>query len=145
MTEQDRPPQTFDKLSREQLEIYAKELAAHVQTERGLRKELERHNRQLEQRVREITALNRLFQKHLDERQAVVTAYREVLVGLKELVKGGRRTRGVGPIAAASGPSGPAETRSRRRAPAVSLRAVDGPGPIPLDRSGRETPNVPVL
>ena len=88
MTEQDRPPQTFDKLSREQLEIYAKELAAHVQTERGLRKELERHNRQLEQRVREITALNRLFQKHLDERQAVVTAYREVLVGLKELVKG---------------------------------------------------------
>lgn len=40
---------------------------------------------ELEQRSRELAALNRLFQKHLKERAAVVEAYRGVLEGLKTL------------------------------------------------------------
>ena len=89
MTGEAPSPRTFDKLSREQLEIYAKELREHVEEERRLRKELETQNKQLEQRIREITALNHLFQQHLDERMAVVKAYREVLEGLNNL---GRQT-----------------------------------------------------
>ncbi len=77
--------QTFDKLSRDQLEIYAKELREHIQTERRLRQELEGRNSDLEQRVREITALNQLFQQHLDERTSVVKAYREIIDGLAML------------------------------------------------------------
>ena len=84
-TEEDEAPQTFEKLSRAQLEIYARELNEHVQVERRLRLELEGQNRQLEQRVREITALNQLFQRHLDERLAVVKAYKEVLDGLNRI------------------------------------------------------------
>ena len=81
-TEEDEAPQTFEKLSRAQLEIYAKELNEHIQAERRLRLELEGQNQRLEQRVREITALNQLFQRHLDERLAVVQAYKDVLEGL---------------------------------------------------------------
>ena len=88
MADEEQAPRTFDKLNREQLEIYAKELREHVQSERQLRQELEGRNIQLEQRVKEITALNQLFQSHLEERQAVVQAYREVLDGLRELAKG---------------------------------------------------------
>ena len=84
-TEEDEAPQTFEKLSRAQLEIYAKELNEHVRVERHLRLELEGQNQQLEQRVREITALNQLFQRHLDERVAVVKAYKEVIDGLNKI------------------------------------------------------------
>lgn len=43
---------------------------------------------QLEQRVRELTALNTLFQKHQQERLEVVQAYRELLEGLQRLLDG---------------------------------------------------------
>ena len=85
MSTEPQPLQTFDKLSRDQLEIYAKELREHMQSERQLREDLQSQNRKLEQRIREITALNQLFQKHLDERVAVVQAYREVLKGLNTI------------------------------------------------------------
>ncbi len=85
MQADDTTRQTFEKLSRDQLEIYAKELREHIETERGLRQELEGRNQLLEQRVREITALNQMFHKHLDERTAVVMAYREILDGLGQL------------------------------------------------------------
>ena len=88
MAADDRASQALDKLNREQLEIYAKELREHVRAERHLRQELEGRNRQLEQRVREITALNQLFQRHLEERQTVVETYRKVLQGLQEMVSG---------------------------------------------------------
>jgi adenylosuccinate synthase len=84
-TERGAAPQTFDQLSRKQLEIYAKELRDHVDSERKLRQELEAQNKKLEQRIREITALNQLFQQHLDERLAVVNAYRQLLVGLQQV------------------------------------------------------------
>ena len=88
MKTEDQAPQTFEKLSRQQLEIYAKELREHVQSEHRLRQELQVRNEQLEQRVREITALNQLFHRHLEERQTVVEAYRKVLEGLRELASG---------------------------------------------------------
>ena len=88
MKTEDQAPQTFEKLSRQQLEIYAKELREHVQSERRLRQELQGRNEQLEQRVREITALNQLFHRHLEERQTVVEAYHKVLEGLRELASG---------------------------------------------------------
>lgn len=42
---------------------------------------------QLEQRVKELTALNRLFQEHQGQRFQVVEAYREVLEGLQKLAQ----------------------------------------------------------
>ncbi|MFP3975499.1 MAG: response regulator [Dehalococcoidia bacterium] len=53
--------------------------------QRRLHNELEKKNRELEQRVTELTALNKLFQKHLSERFAVTEAYRDVLQGLEKL------------------------------------------------------------
>ena len=82
---EDIPERTYEKLTRDQLEIYARELRDHVETERGLREELESRNRELEDRVREITALNQVFQKHLDERLAVGRAYHDVLDGLSQI------------------------------------------------------------
>ncbi|MBI4282349.1 MAG: response regulator [Chloroflexi bacterium] len=51
-----------------------------------LRQNLEEQRQQLEYRVRELTSLNRLFQEHLEQRFALVEAYREVLKNLKKLV-----------------------------------------------------------
>ena len=42
---------TFERLGREQLDIYARELGEHVREEGSLRRELEEHNRVLEQRM----------------------------------------------------------------------------------------------
>lgn len=78
MVEAGEPVQSFDQYSREQLEIYARELAEHVQRERELRQDLE-------QRVRELEALNRLFRQHLEERFQVVDAHRETAEELQRL------------------------------------------------------------
>ncbi len=48
---------TFDDLERRQLEIYARELQEHFDEEHRLRQELEKRNRNLEQRLREIAAI----------------------------------------------------------------------------------------
>lgn len=57
------------------------------QEERRLLQELQEQHQQLEQRVRELTALNRLFQQHLSERSAGVQGYKEVLDGLQRVQK----------------------------------------------------------
>ena len=80
-----KPSRTFGELSRNQLAIYAKELQEHYQQGTSLRRELEENNRDLEQRVRELTALNRLFQEHLRQRLSVVDAYSELFEGLQRL------------------------------------------------------------
>ena len=59
-----------DNLVRQQLERYAGELRDLFHKERRSRQDLADKNQQLEQRVRELTALNRLFQEHLVERYA---------------------------------------------------------------------------
>ena len=88
MAAEESAPKAFDKLSRQQLEIYASELRQHMESERRLNRELEDRNGELEQRIREITALNQLFQQHLSESASVVQAYEDIHLGLKQLVKG---------------------------------------------------------
>lgn len=78
---------TFQLLSRQQLEIYARELREHITNERRLRRELEERNRILENRVRELTALNQLFQQHLRERFETLEAYRHVCERIERLAQ----------------------------------------------------------
>lgn len=85
VTDEGKIRRTFQTLGRKQLEIYAREIQDHFHEELRLRKELEERNRQLEQRVREVTALNQSFQEHLRQRFEVVGAYREVLEKLHQL------------------------------------------------------------
>lgn len=80
MNGEQQSAQTYDRFSREQLEIYARELAEHVRRERELRQ-------RLEQRVRELEALNRLFQRHLEERFHIVDTYRDLAQGLQRLAQ----------------------------------------------------------
>lgn len=78
---------TFQLLSRQQLEIYARELREHITNERRLRRELEERNRVLENRVRELTALNQLFQQHLRERFETLEVYRHVCERIERLAQ----------------------------------------------------------
>lgn len=55
--ENDTITRTFDALERQQLEIYAKELQEHFNEEHRLRQQLEQRNKDLEQRLREIAAI----------------------------------------------------------------------------------------
>ncbi len=55
--------------------------------QRHLNQQLEDRNRELEQRVREITALNELFQQHLQQRSEVGQAAMQALSELQELFK----------------------------------------------------------
>ncbi len=71
------------EISRSQLEVYATELQLHVREQRGVREELQRTNGQLEQRLMEITSLNRLFQDHLTERSSLFEMYRSILERLE--------------------------------------------------------------
>lgn len=68
-------PETFSKMGQQQLEIYARELYEHFQGERRLRGELEERNRELQQHINELTALNKLFHQFLDEYFALVESY----------------------------------------------------------------------
>jgi len=58
-------PNASELLSRQQLEIYARELQQHFREERRLQQQLRERNGQLEQRLRELSALNTMFQAHL--------------------------------------------------------------------------------
>lgn len=80
---------SFDELSREQIAIYARELNEHFRKERGLRVSVQERDRQLEQRAREVTALNHLLQQHLLEWYKVAQEYREVLAGIREMLREG--------------------------------------------------------
>lgn len=85
--EKEEMPHPFEALSREQIYIYAKEIQEHFREERRLRMELEEQNQKLAQRVQELSALNRLFQEHLEQRSDMVQAYREVLQGVERLAQ----------------------------------------------------------
>lgn len=77
--------ESYDNLSRQQLEIYARELSEHFNEERKLRQQLEERGKELEKRVREVTALNNMFQKHLSERFALIQAYKDMLEHMQTL------------------------------------------------------------
>lgn len=68
----------IEELNRQQLEIYAKELRESLRKEQELRAELEN-------RVRELMALNKLFQQHLKQRFDVIDAYKELVEQLESL------------------------------------------------------------
>ena len=51
--------------------------------QRSMHMELEESNRRLENRVREVTALNSLFQSHIRQHTEVVEAYRELVIALQ--------------------------------------------------------------
>ncbi len=49
--------------------------------------ELQQKNEELEKRVRELSALNSLFQQHLNQRFAVVEAYKETMERLENIIQ----------------------------------------------------------
>ncbi len=71
-------PETYAKMSQQQLQIYASELRDHFLEERRLREQLEVRNRELGQRITELAALNRLFRRFLDDYFAMMDAYGHV-------------------------------------------------------------------
>ena len=79
-------PVPVKRLYRSVDEVLAKRRGMMEDGRRQSRQENDR-SEQLERRSRELTALNRLFQKHLKERAAVVEAYRGVLDGLQTLAQ----------------------------------------------------------
>ena len=80
---------SFAQLTKDQIAIYAKELNEHFQQERRLRMSLHARDEQLEQRAREVTALNQMLPQHLLEWYKVAQEYREVLGTIKEVLRDG--------------------------------------------------------
>jgi len=78
---------TSGHLSHQQMQIYARELQEHFLEEQRLRQELAEMGWHLEQSLRELKALNYLFQEHLGQRFAVGEAYQELLEGLQRLIQ----------------------------------------------------------
>lgn len=104
----DESPQLLSDLNRDQLEVYAREVREHFREEQRLRQEMEGKNQQLEifagevqqhyleerrlrqeteLRIREITALNQLFQKNLNERFEVINSYLQMIRNFKYLAQ----------------------------------------------------------
>ncbi len=79
--------QTFEKMDRQLLEIYARELQGHFLVERRLRAESEEKNRNLQQRLREIEALNRVLRDQINAYQAVATVSNHVFQRLQQLAR----------------------------------------------------------
>lgn len=113
-------PQTWERMGPEQLRIYAQELAETYRKEQQLRQEVEAKNRELEQKLRELSALNRMFQKHLDIRFQVEDALKRLVDGIHRTAEEAdeilRQTEGGSPLS-------------------TSGDTTDGPGP-PSDSPG---------
>jgi CheY-like chemotaxis protein len=77
--QQGETPPSFDQMSHEQMRLYASEVQRLFLEERRLRQEVEERNRLLEQRVREVQGLNRLFHEYLTEWPETVASYRHML------------------------------------------------------------------
>ncbi len=75
----------IDEPSRVQLEMFAREFQKHYLEERRLLHLLADRNTELEKRVHELSALNRLFQQHLGARLIEVEAHRSVIERLQSL------------------------------------------------------------
>ncbi|MBI4180778.1 MAG: hypothetical protein HY528_02500 [Chloroflexi bacterium] len=84
-------PRSWESLGEEQLKIYAKEIAELYRQEQQLRQVLEEKNRELEQRVRELTGLNNLFQQHLSEQSPMIEITREIVVELGKFARDANR------------------------------------------------------
>ena len=78
--DQTKTPTNFEHLSREELEALASDISESLDGERHIRGDLE-------QRVREVTQLNKAFQEHIRQEFGVIEAYQEVLEGLDGMVR----------------------------------------------------------
>lgn len=79
-------PKTWDKMGEEQLKLYAQELSEIYRQEKELRQEISEKNKELEKRVQELSALNAIFQKHLDMRFKTEEAFKHLVEGINRLV-----------------------------------------------------------
>ena len=77
--------ESYDNLSRQQLEIYAQELSEHFNEERKLRQQLEERGKELERRVHEVTALNNLFKGISRKGSPLIQAYKVMLEQMQTL------------------------------------------------------------
>jgi hypothetical protein len=80
---------TYEELTKEQMGIYAKELNDHFRNERKLRLNLNDRDAQLDQRAREVSALNNLLQQQLVEWYKIAKEYREVLTSINDMLQEG--------------------------------------------------------
>ncbi|MEK7848901.1 MAG: hypothetical protein AAB270_08240 [Chloroflexota bacterium] len=85
------PPQQDPSLSdptvwEQQLQIYAQELHDLYLEEKKYRQELAEDKLVLEYKLRELGALNKLFQQHLEHRQRVESAHQDLVAALRALL-----------------------------------------------------------
>lgn len=86
-------PQPADPaLWEKQLQIYAQDLHELYQEEKKHRQELAEEKLVLEYKLRELEALNKLFQQHLEHRQRVESAHQDLMAGLRSLLSRVRET-----------------------------------------------------
>jgi signal transduction histidine kinase/CheY-like chemotaxis protein len=88
------PRKTFGEIKERQLEIYAEEIKSHFQKERKLRRELANRNKELEQKLKEVSELNArledslvLAQSLTAEAQAANVAKREFLANMSHEIR----------------------------------------------------------
>ena len=79
-------PTQFDQQAAAQLELYAREMHEMFRQERSLRKDLEKEKLSLEQRLRELMALNRTFQEYLQQHYQTQEAYTDLMSGMRTLI-----------------------------------------------------------
>ncbi len=85
-------PQSLPQMDKEKLEeqlyLYARDLRALYEEEKKEREALAEEKLVLQMRLKELTALNHLFQQHLERRQRLEETLQEVAAGLKQLLAG---------------------------------------------------------
>ncbi|MDA0799134.1 MAG: ATP-binding protein [Chloroflexi bacterium] len=88
------PRKTFGEIKERQLEIYATEIKSHFQQERKLARELAKRNKELEQKLKEVSELNgrledslAMAQRLTAEAQAANVAKREFLANMSHEIR----------------------------------------------------------
>ncbi len=81
---------SFAEMTKEQIAIYAKELSESFRKERSLRLSLQERDTMLDQRAREVTALNHLLHQQVLEWHKVADEYREILLSIRDLLDEGQ-------------------------------------------------------
>ncbi|MDA1036650.1 MAG: hypothetical protein O3B65_07210 [Chloroflexi bacterium] len=81
---------SFAEMTKDQIAIYAKELSESFRNERTLRVSLQERDSMLDQRAREVTALNHLLQQQILEWHNVADEYREILLSIRDLLDEGQ-------------------------------------------------------
>lgn len=82
----ERPEDRAKGASLEQVRVYARELQQLYRAERQARQELEARTRDLEQKVRELAALNQLSRDHIRQDLSAQEGLQDLLAELKALV-----------------------------------------------------------